>query len=85
MSNVLLSQLLFDVTSFSICPGIDIISESGSYMLHVVPQEFTTKCGQPGPKVFKRSSNCFLLVKPHKLCENYISLLKRVGKKQKQL
>ena len=85
MSNVLLSQLLFDVTSFNICPGIDRISESESYMLHVVPQESTTKCGQPEPKVFKRSSDCFLLVKAHKLCENYNSLLKRVGNKQKQL
>ena len=33
MSNALVSQLLFEVTSFSICPGINEISESGSYML----------------------------------------------------
>ena len=33
MSNALVSQLLFEVTSFSICPGINGISESGSYML----------------------------------------------------
>ena len=42
MSNVLVSQLLFEVTSFSICPGIDEISESELYMLHVVPQEAAT-------------------------------------------
>ena len=59
MSNVLVSQLLFEVTSFNICPGIDGISDSESYMLHVVPQEATTECGQPEPRVFKRSSNCF--------------------------
>ena len=32
MSNVLVSQLLFEVTSFSICPGIDGISDSESYV-----------------------------------------------------
>ena len=63
MSNVLVSQFLSEVISFNICPGIDGISESESYMLHVVPQEATTEWGQPEPKVFKRSSNCFLLVK----------------------
>ena len=85
MSNVLVSQFLFEVTSFNICPGIDLISESGSYMLHFVPQAATTECGQPKPKVFKRSSNCFLLVKKQNLCESCNSLLKRVGKKEKQL
>ena len=57
MSNVLASQLPFEVTSFNICSGIDGISDSKSYMLHVVPQEATAECGQPEPKVFKRSSN----------------------------
>ena len=85
MSNVLVSQLLFEVTSFNMCPGIDGISESESYMLHVVPQEATTECGQPEPKVYKRSSDCFLLVKAQNLCESCNSLLKRVGKKEKQL
>ena len=84
MSNVLVSQLLFEVTSCNICPGIDGISEIESYMLHVVPQE-ATECGQPEPKVFKRSSNCFLLVKTHNLCESCNNLLKRVRKKEKQL
>ena len=65
MSNVLVSQLLFEVTLFSICPGIDRISEIESYLLHVAPQEATIKCGQPEPKVFERSSNCFLLVKTY--------------------
>ena len=37
MSNVLLSQLLFEVTTFNICLGTDRISESESYMLNVVP------------------------------------------------
>ena len=63
MSNVLVSQLLFEVASFNICPRIDGISESESYMLHVVPQEATAECGQPEPNVFKRSSNCVLLIK----------------------
>ena len=54
-------------------------------MLHVVPQEATPVCGQPEPKVFKRSSNCFLLVKAQNLCESCNSLLKRFGKKEKQL
>ena len=52
-------------------------------MLHVVPQEATPECGQPEPKVFKRSSNCFLLVKAQNLCESCNSLLKRFGKKEK--
>ena len=85
MSNVLVSQLLFEVTSFNVCPGIDGISESGSYVLHVVPQEATPECGQTEPKLFKRSSNCFLLVKAQNLCESCNSLLKRFGKKEKQL
>ena len=55
-------------------------------ILHVVPQEATTECGQPKPKLFKRSSNCFLLVvKTYNLRESCNSLLKRVGKKQKQI
>ena len=81
MSNVFVSQLLFEVTSFNVCPGIDGISKSESYMLHVVPQEATTECGHPGPKVFKRSSNCFSLVKAQYLCGSCNSLLERVGKK----
>ena len=85
MSNVFFSQLLFEVTSFNMCPGIDGISKSESYMLHVVPQEATTECGNSGPKVFKRSSNCFLLVKAQYLCKSCNSLLKRVEKKEKQL
>ena len=44
MANVLVSQLLFEVTSFNVCPGINGISESESYMLHVGPQEATTEC-----------------------------------------
>ena len=36
MSNVLVSQLLFEVTSFNICPGIDAISEAESYMLQYI-------------------------------------------------
>ena len=79
MSNVLVSQFLFSATSFNICPGIDGISESESYMLHVVPQEATTDSGQPEPKVFKRSSNCFLLVKAQNLCESCNSLLKTIS------
>ena len=54
-------------------------------MLHVVPQKATAECGQPEPKVFKRSPNCFLLVKAQNLCESYNSLLKRYRKKEKQL
>ena len=42
MSNVLVSQLLFEVTSFNIFPGLYEISESEPYMLHVVPQEAAT-------------------------------------------
>ena len=71
MSNILISQLL------------DGISETESYMLHVVPQEATTECEQPEPKVFKRSSKCFLLAMAHNLCQSCNSLLKRVEKKQK--
>ena len=62
MSNVLVSQLLFEVTLASYvtttsfnrypCPGIDWMSESESYMLHVNPQEATAECGQPEPKLF---------------------------------
>ena len=85
MSNVLVSQFLFSATSFNTCPGIDGISESESYMLHVVPQEATPECGQPESKVFKRSSNCFLLVKAQNLRESCNSLFKRFGKKEKQL
>ena len=51
-------------------------------MLHVVPQEATPVCGQPEPKVFKRSSNCFLLVKAQNLCESCNSLLKRLERKR---
>ena len=47
-------------------------------MLHVVPQEATTDGGQPEPKVFKRSSDCFLLVKAQNLCESCNSLLKTI-------
>ena len=43
------------------------------------------ECGQPEPKVFKRYSNCFLLVKAHNVCESCNGLLKTVWKKQKQL
>ena len=50
--NVFVWQLLFEVATFNICPGIDGISDSESYMLHVVPQEATAEFGQPGPKVF---------------------------------
>ena len=85
MSNISISQLLFEVISFNICPGIDGISETESYMLHVVPQEATTECGQSEQKVFKRSSKCLLLAKAHNLCESCNSLLKRVEKKQKQI
>ena len=85
MSNALVSQLLFEVTSFNICPAIDGISESESYMLHVVPQEATAERGQPEPKVFKRSPNYFLLVKVQSFCESCNSLLKIFGKKEKQL
>ena len=55
------------------------------HVLHVVPQEATPECGQTEPKLFKRSSNCFLLVKAQNLCESCNSLLKRFGKKEKQL
>ena len=50
-------------------------------MLYVVPQEATTECGQPEPKVLKRSSNCFLLVKAQNLCESCNSFFKKFGKK----
>ena len=85
MSNALVSQLLFEVTSFNICTVIDGISESESYMLHVVPQEATAERGQPDTKVFKRSPNYFLLVKVQSFCESCNSLLKIFGKKEKQL
>ena len=48
-------------------------------------QEATAKCGQPEPKVFKRSSNCFLLVKAQNVRESCNSLLNRFGKKEKEL
>ena len=54
-------------------------------MSYVIPQEATAEWGQPEPKVFKRSSNCFLLVKAQNLCEHCNSLLKGFGKKEKQL
>ena len=59
MSKVSVSQLVLEVTSFSICPGIGGITKSESYMLHVVPEEATTECEQPEPKVFKRSLKLF--------------------------
>ena len=52
MWNVFVWQLLFEVATFNICRGIDGISDSESYMLHVVPQEAAAEFGQPGPKVF---------------------------------
>ena len=69
MSNVLVSQLLFEVTLFNMCPGIDGIGESELYILYALPQEAATECEQPESKVFKRSSNYFLLVKEHNICE----------------
>ena len=56
MSNVLFSQLLFEVTSFSICSELIESVSVESHILHLVPQEATIKCGQPDPKAFKRSS-----------------------------
>ena len=51
-----LPQLARYVTTTSFnrypCPGIDGMSESESYMLHVNPQEATAECGQPEPKLF---------------------------------
>ena len=59
MSNVLVSQLFFEVTSFNVCPEIDGISDSESYMLYVVPQEATTECGQPEPKYLRGFQTVF--------------------------
>ena len=59
MSNVLVSQLFFEVTSFNICSEIDEISGSESYMLHVVPQEATAECGQPGRKYLRGLQTIF--------------------------
>lgn len=42
----------------------------------------STKRGKPEPKVFKGLQ---IIVKIHNLFEKFNSLLKRVGKKQKQL
>ena len=59
MSNVLVSQLFFEFTSFNVYPEIDGISDSESYMLHFVPQEATTECGQPEPKYLRGLETVF--------------------------
>ena len=59
MSNVLVSQLFFEVISFNVRHEIDGISDSESYMLYVFPQEATTECGQPEPKYLRGLQTVF--------------------------